>query len=123
MIRFYHPNDPAAPSVPSPPGRNYLGHRWHYVYLHGELEDINQAQAEANGWEWAAPDLFVADAPCPTEEGAFDVELYGRKAVAVLARTHLRDWLCGRVVAVPTGPDDVRAIRSWRHAHTTGDWR
>ena len=38
-----------------------LHHRWPFVYLHGEAEDMNLPVFAAN--EGAAPDICVADVP------------------------------------------------------------
>ncbi len=67
MLKFFHPNDPAM---------RIRGHPWYFVYLHGwGLENRNILIAEANGWEWAAPDLFVGSEVMPTEEGEYEALL------------------------------------------------
>jgi len=84
MFTLYHDNDPAAPAIEDG-GRTYRGHRWHYVYLHGAAERLNELRAAQNGWEWAAPDLFVCDKPMPEEDGEHYGLLYGKLIAVVIS--------------------------------------
>lgn len=89
---------------------------WHYVYLHGEAERLARRMQRENDWSDGAPDLCVLDGPHPTEPGEYAVTLYGHHAVAVLAHTHGRQYLCGRVALLsdPVGLAHALAVNDWR---------
>ncbi len=89
MTTFYHLSDPNAPKNPY--------HVWHFVYLDGEAEVVNGQMAHLNGWEWQAPDLFLADQPMPTVEGEYEATLYGQRVV-VFIHKRFGSYLGGRAV-------------------------
>ena len=102
-----------------------LHHRWPFVYLHGEAEDMNLPVFAAN--EGAPPDICVADIPLdeafkPTTVGEtkeLECTVNGLKAVAVL---HNKDngafgsYIQGRVslVSDPKALEHARDVASWR---------
>lgn len=78
------------------------GFRWSYCYLHGEAEDM------------LGHDVFVANKPMPTEEGAYMVEINGKTAIAVIAKHY--GILSGRVALL----SDKEALE---HALNESEWR
>ena len=102
-----------------------LHHRWPFVYLHGEAEDMNLTVFAAN--EGAPPDICVADVPLdeafkPTTVGEtkeLECTVNGLKAVAVL---HNKDngafgsYIQGRVslASDPKALEHARDVASWR---------
>lgn len=80
---------------------------WHFVYLHGQAEDVVRELQEANGWRWESPDLCVLDGPHSTKPGAYPVTVYGRPAIAVLANQF---GLLGGRVALLTDPDALAHV-------------
>lgn len=105
MIQLYHANDPKAPSPLF---------CWDYVYLHGQAEDDMSTRQNDHHWEWIATDMVFAcqDIPAP---GEYEVEIYGKKAIAVIAQrfSHI---LGGRIAYAN---DDL----ALNHARTPKDWR
>ena len=78
------------------------GHRWNFCYLHGEAEDM------------LGHDVFVANKPMPTKEGAYMVEINGNTAIAVIAKRF--GGLTGRVVLL----SDKESLE---HALNPSEWR
>lgn len=107
--KFYHEHDPMAPDT------DHV-HYWHFVYIHGKAEDDMGVRANLMDWEWAAPDLFVSDQVMPTEPGEYEVNIYGKKAIAVLAMHRFMNVLTGRVAY----ENDVEALA---HCRKLDDWR
>ena len=102
-----------------------LHHRWPFVYLHGEAEDMNLPAWEAGGG--AAPDICVADVPLdeafkPTTVGEtkeLECTVNGLKAVAVLHNKNngeFGSYVQGRVSLI----SDPEALK---HAMAVSDWR
>ncbi len=110
-MKFYNWNDPLSDQL----------HVWHFVYYHGQLEELNERVGEERGLEWAAPDLVLCDEPMPAE-GIYKGTHYGTPVVAVLShtrQTHLGIFLLpGGRVAV----DDPKAA-GYDHVFRVEDWR
>lgn len=91
---------------------------WHYVYLHGQAEDLAGQMMAEKGWEWGPDDLCVLPDlnEQPTEPDEYVVTLYGQAGVAVLADRGLSNYLSGRVVLLsdPVGMAHARDVKSWR---------
>ncbi len=101
MINFYHGDDPKGVHV------------WHWVYAHGDAEDLNQQIQNENDWQSAA-DLLSSDTPLPTIPGEYQGMLYGKPIIAVLAKRH--NFLGGRAALA----DDKDALD---HCRRPEDWR
>lgn len=113
-MRVYSGYDPDAPKLP---GEKHA-ELWHFVYLHGEAESLSAEMIAQNGWYDGAADLCVLDGPHPTTAGEYACTLYGRPAVAVIAKrghTDLR-FMCGRVALLSDaeGLAHARAVELWR---------
>lgn len=106
LLTLLHPSDPRSA------GKDL----WHFVYLHGEAEIFNGQYARKQGWEYAAYDLCGILEPHPTEEGNYECDLYGRRALAVIRRLRNRSWLAGRVALY----SDVKGLK---HALDYESWR
>jgi hypothetical protein len=102
-LEFYHQADP-----------NGKKERWPFVYLHGQAEDHCGKQAQENGWEWGAPDIFDASEPMPTFPGDYPATLYGMPVIAFVRFRH--GHLAGRVAT----PADVEGFA---HAKESENWR
>ena len=89
-------------------------HYWHFVYIHGKAEKFMGELQNDNNWEWSAPDLFISDKSMPVEPGEYPVEIYGNKAIAVLALRH--GHMAGRVAfeSDEIGLAHARKIEDWR---------
>lgn len=94
---------------------------WPYCYLHGQAEDIMCNQNID-----AAPDIFYANQPMPTQPGEYPATLYGTPVVAVISDYETRYGrkyemgvkLYGRVYAVNDPiPENIQ------HCKTPKDWR
>lgn len=94
-------------------------HCWHYCYLHGDAERLNESTAReeqfADEDNLTAADLFVADAPMPEADGIYLVEVYGKMALAVISQRWFKAR--GGRVALAADPEGLK------HALTPEDWR
>ena len=111
LPNLYNQSDPAAPEG------DYI---WHFVYLHGEAEALNQEMADKGGWHederhWSPSDCFVSDQPMPPD-GDYDALLYGRPVKVVIRKRKHANYLCGRVACI----DDPEGLA---HALSPDDWR
>ncbi|RJQ30339.1 hypothetical protein C4565_00715 [Candidatus Parcubacteria bacterium] len=106
--KLYHERDPIT--------KTFEAHRWPFVYIHLNAEDDMMKYQRENNWEWGAPDLFVSDQPMPKEPGRYPVEIYGKKALAVIDYSRGKKWLSGRVSYL----DDKLGLR---HCKKPEDWR
>lgn len=104
-IKFYNDEDPDKPQP------NYM---WHFVYLHGQVEEDNEKLQFDKGWQWQAPDLFVSNVPMPEEPGEYIADFYGKKVIAVVAERY--GHLCGRA----SYDTDLVALT---HSRKVEDWR
>lgn len=107
-MHVFHRSDPTVRQLPK-------FYNWYFCYLHGLAEEVNSHVAEGKGWEWNAPDLFVADEPMPTVAGKYIANLYGREIVIVIAE-HNGPHLGGRAAI------NEPLLPCYQHANTPEEW-